>query len=77
MINDHKILKFDANQRPTSFDVWQAASLLIGLLGADAVPYVGGRYSATSETDEPDVAKTWQRISCEVEHLLSTAPEME
>ena len=77
MINDHNVLKFDASQRPTSYDVWQAASLLVGLLGADAVSYVGGRHSAANETDDPDVAKTWQRISCEVEQLLRTAPEME
>ena len=76
MIGGHKILEFDASRRPTSYDVWQAASLLVGLLGADAVSYAGGRYSATSETDDPDVAKTWQRISGEVDHLLRTAPEM-
>jgi hypothetical protein len=77
LINDHQILNFTASQRPTSYDVWQAALLLVGLLGADAMSYAGGRCSAASETDDPATGKTWQRIACQIEHLLGTAPEIE
>lgn len=74
MMDDVSLSNLTTGQSPTSYDVWQAASLLVGLLGADAVIYAGGRYSAASETDDPRACKTWRRIACQVEHLLSTAP---
>ncbi len=77
MMEDAALSNLTVGQSPTSYDVWQAASLLVGLLGADAISYAGGRASAASETDDPAAGKTWQRIACQIEHLLGTAPEIE
>jgi hypothetical protein len=76
MMEDAALSDLSVGRSPTGYDIWQAASLLVGLLGADAVIYAGGRYSAASETDDSAAGETWQRIACQVEHLLRTAPEM-
>ncbi len=59
---------------PSSDDIWQAATLLIGVYGRDAVTYADHRRSERRELGDLDAARTWNLIACEIEHLMGTAP---
>ncbi len=59
---------------PSSDDIWQAATLLIGVYGRDAVTYADHRRSERRELGDLDAARTWNLIACEIEHLMRTAP---
>jgi hypothetical protein len=48
--------------------------LLIGVYGRDAVAYADHRRSERQEHGDLDAARTWNLITCEIEHLMSTAP---
>ncbi len=59
---------------PSSNDIWQAASLLIGVYGEEAVDYANGRGSALRRTGDLAAAGTWDLIASQIERLLQTAP---
>lgn len=59
---------------PSRDDIWQAATLLIGVYGRDAVNYADGRRSEQEEVGDSDAARTWTLIASEIEHLMRTAP---
>ena len=59
---------------PAREDVWQAANLLIGVYGRDAVAYADGRRSERQENGDLDAARTWHLIISQIEHLLHGAP---
>ena len=59
---------------PSSDDIWQAATLLIGVYGRDAVEYADIRRSERQENDDMAAAQTWHLIISQIEHLMRTAP---
>ncbi len=59
---------------PSSDDIWQAATLLIGVYGRDAVTYADDRRSERQEHGDLDAARTWNLIAFEIEQLMHTAP---
>ncbi len=62
------------NKAIRSDDIWQAATLLIGVYGRDAVTYADHRRGERRELGDLDAARTWNLIACEIEHLMGTAP---
>ena len=56
------------------YDAWQAASLLVGLYGQDAVDHADAQKSKVSETGDLTAMRTWDLISAQVSRLLRTAP---
>jgi len=59
---------------PSREDIWQAATLLIGVYGREAAAYADGRRSERQEYGDHTAARTWHLIASEIEHLLGTAP---
>ena len=59
---------------PSRDDIWQAATLLIGVYGREAVHYADGRRSEQEEIGDSDAARTWNLIASEIEQLMETAP---
>ena len=59
---------------PEQHDIWQAASLLIGVYGRDAVEYAHGRRSERQESGDLEAARTWYLIGAHIEDLLRGAP---
>jgi hypothetical protein len=57
---------------PAESDVWQAATLLIGLYGAGALEFAAARIDELPETAARDRA-TWDRISVKLGELLCTS----
>ena len=55
-------------------DIWQAATLLIGVYGRDAANYADGRRTEQEQIGDSDAARTWTLIASEIEHLMHTAP---
>ncbi len=62
------------NKAIRSDDIWQAATLLIGVYGRDAVMYADHRRGERQELGDLDAAGTWNLIACEIEHLMRTGP---
>ena len=59
---------------PSRDDIWQAATLLIGVYGREAMEYADGRRSERQESGDATAAQTWNLIVSEIEHLLQDAP---
>ncbi len=62
------------NKAIRSDDIWQAATLLIGVYGRDAMTYADDRRSERQEHGDLDAARTWNLIAFEIEQLMHTAP---
>ena len=60
--------------RPSHDDIWQAATLLIGVYGRDAVEYAGDRRSERQEHGDNAAVQTWHLIIWQIDHLLRAAP---
>lgn len=56
------------------YDAWQAAALLIGLYGSDAVDYADARKSEMRETGDVEATRTWDLIGAQILRLLRAAP---
>jgi len=61
-------------RKSTTYDAWQAASLLIGLYGPNAVEYANGRRERVRQSGDLVATRTWDLIVSQVEHLLHGAP---
>lgn len=61
-------------QGPSRDDIWQAATLLIGVYGRDAVEYADFRRSERQELGDAAAAQTWHLIVSQIENLLKDAP---
>lgn len=61
-------------QGPSKEDIWQAATLLIGVYGRDAMAYADIRRSEHEDIGDSDAARTWHLIVSQIEHLLQSAP---
>ncbi len=61
-------------QQPTDGDIWQAASLLIGVYGRDALEYAVQRKDDLEESGDQAGAMTWQLIQSQLEDLLCGSP---
>ncbi len=59
---------------PSHDDIWQAATLLIGVYGRDAVEYADDRRSDRQEHGDMAAEQTWHLIISQIEHLLQGAP---
>jgi hypothetical protein len=59
---------------PSSNDIWQAATLLIGVYGQEAVAYADHRRDEQHRLGDFDAAETWSLIVSEIEQLMRTAP---
>lgn len=59
---------------PSRDDIWQAATLLIGVYGRDAVEYADDRRNERQEHGDDAAAQTWHLIISQIEHLLQGAP---
>jgi hypothetical protein len=59
---------------PSRDDIWQAATLLIGVYGRDAMEYADDRRSEQHEHGDLAAARTWHLIISQIEHLLQGAP---
>ncbi len=59
---------------PSNDDIWQAATLLIGVYGRDAVEYADYRRGERQEHGDMAAAQTWHLIISQIEHLLQGAP---
>ena len=64
----------NADNPPSRGDIWQAATLLIGVYGREAAAYADGRRSERQEYGDHTAARTWHLIASEIEHLMGTAP---
>ena len=62
------------SEKPSRDDIWQAATLLIGVYGRDAMIYANHRRSEQEEIGDSDAARTWHLIISQIEHLLQSAP---
>ena len=58
---------------PSNDDIWQAATLLIGVYGRDAVTYADHRRSERESIGDADAAQTWNLIASEIEQLMRLA----
>jgi hypothetical protein len=59
---------------PSREDIWQAATLLIGVYGREAAAYADDRRCEHQENGDHTAARTWHLIASEIEHLMGTAP---
>jgi len=59
---------------PSCGDIWQAATLLIGVYGRDAMEYADSRRSERQDNGDLAAAQTWNRIASQIAHLLQGAP---
>lgn len=59
---------------PSRDDIWQAATLLIGVYGREAMEYADHRRSERVEHGDEAAAQTWNLIVSQIEHLLADAP---
>lgn len=60
--------------QPSTYDVWQAASLLIGLYGTEAVDYAAQRRKDLDDRGDRTGATTWGLILSQIERVLRAAP---
>jgi hypothetical protein len=58
---------------PSHDDIWQAATLLIGVYGREAVEYADYRRSERQEHGDLVAAQTWNLIVSEIEQLMQSA----
>lgn len=63
-----------ANAQPSRDDIWQAATLLIGVYGRDAMAYADTRRTEQQACGDSAAAETWTLIVSQIEHLLRDAP---
>ncbi len=61
-------------QQPSDDDIWQAASLLIGVYGRDAPAYAVQRKDDLEDCGDRTGAMTWRLILSQVEALLHGSP---
>jgi hypothetical protein len=66
--------RLPAGGTPSRDDIWQAATLLIGVYGRDAMQYADGRRSERQEIGDVTAARTWNLIASQIQHLLQDAP---
>ncbi len=64
----------NADNPPSRGDIWQAATLLIGVYGRDAMEYADSRRSERQVNGDLAAAQTWNRIAGQIAHLLQGAP---
>ena len=63
-----------AQPGPSNLDIWQAASLLIGVYGGKAGDYAGEQRDRLDDLGDRSGAMVWQRIQARIEALLDYAP---
>ena len=61
-------------RQPSNDDVWQAASLLIGVHGRDAVEYAVQRINHLDDRGDRMGVTTWALILTQIEDLLRGSP---
>jgi len=59
---------------PSNDDIWQAASLLIGVYGRDAADYAAQRRNRLGNGEDGSGAMIWQLILSRIQALLGEAP---
>ena len=59
---------------PASDDIWQAATLLIGVYGRDAASYADSQRVVQEDLGDFDGAHTWTLIASEIDQLIRAAP---
>jgi hypothetical protein len=65
----------EPQRQPKNYDAWQAASLLVGLYGANAANYADDRRTRVRQSGNWVATRTWDLIASEIVHLLSAAPD--
>lgn len=63
-----------ASALPSRDDIWQAATLLIGVYGREAMEYADTRRTEQQACGDSAGAETWTLIVSQIEHLLRDAP---
>lgn len=66
----------DAVAPSSRYDIWQAASLLIGLYGHEAPDYAGGQRSEHFAAGDSGGTVVWDLILREIDRLLDGAPAL-
>ena len=61
---------------PEETDIWQAASLLVGLYGSKALDVAAERLSELEEEESTD-RQVWDRIIVKVNELLCSGPALQ
>ena len=59
---------------PSHHDIWQAAALLVGVYGSQAVDYATERETKLRQEKDFAGTKTWGRIVDQIVSLLHAAP---
>ena len=59
---------------PSRDDIWQAATLLIGVYGREAAAYADERRNERQDNGDQVAAETWTLIVAQIEQLLQIAP---
>ena len=59
---------------PSHHDIWQAAALLVGVYGSQAVDYATERKNRLHRENDFAGTKTWGRIVDQIVSLLHAAP---
>jgi len=62
---------------PSNDDIWQAATLLIGVYGREAMAYADLRRCEQQDHGDWDAARTWNLIASEIEQLMQRAPAVQ
>ena len=63
-----------AQRQPSNVDIWQAASLLIGVYGCQAADYATQRRDRLADGEDRPGAMIWELIFSRIEVLLHYAP---
>jgi hypothetical protein len=66
----------DAMTPSSRYDIWQAASLLIGLYGHEAPGYADGQRSEHFAAGDSGGTVVWDLIMREIDRLLDGAPAL-
>ncbi len=63
-----------AQRQPSNADIWQAASLLIGVYGRQAADYARQRRDRLADGEDGPGAMVWELILSRIEGLVLCAP---
>ena len=67
-------MNMETGTKTSNYDIWQAASLLVGLYGEEAAPYAAARGEHHHLEGDMTGAATWSLIATEIEDLLRLSP---
>ncbi len=67
-------LGMETGSKTSTYDIWQAASLLVGLYGEEAAIYASARGKHHHLEGDLTGAATWGLIATEIAGLLQEAP---